>query len=122
MQDYDAFYNEEIMMRKAHIYPPFCDLVLVSAQSLSQQAARDTAFQILDNLKKYVADEYKDVKIIVLGPTPASVAKINNKYRYRLIIKCRNNKRTRELLRRSVDFKMMYDTSVSIDINPEVLI
>lgn len=121
-QDYEAFYNEEILIRKAHIYPPFCDLVTVSAQSLSQQSAHDTAFRFLDNLKKFVADEYNDVKIIVLGPTPAAVAKVNNKYRYRIIIKCKNNKHTRELLRRSADFKMVNDASVLIDINPEVLI
>ncbi len=121
-QDYEAFYNDEILMRKAHLYPPFCDLVLMSVQSMSQQSAHDTAFGILEKLKKSVADEYKDVKIIVLGPTPATVSKINNKYRYRILIKCRNNKRTRELLRRSVDFKMVNDTSVTIDINPEVLI
>ncbi len=121
-QDYGAFYNEEILIRKAHIYPPFCDLVLVSCQSVSQQAAHDTAYEFLNNLKKYVADEYKDVKIIVLGPTPAAVARVNNKYRYRIIIKCKNNKRTRELLRRSADFKMTNDASVWIDINPEVLV
>ncbi len=121
-QNYDAFYNEEILVRKAHIYPPFCDLVLVSVQSVSQQLANDTAFQFLNNLKTCIADEYKDVKIIVLGPTPASVSRVNNKYRYRIIIKCKNNKRTRELLRRSADFKMVNDTSITIDINPEVLI
>ncbi len=121
-QDYEQFFNEEILNRKAHIYPPYCDLVLVYTQSLSQEIARDTAFSVLDNIKKNVGGEFNDVKLIVLGPTAATVAKINNKYRYRILIKCKNNRRLRELLRRSVDFKMYRDASVSIDINPETLI
>ena len=121
-QDYEAFYNDEILMRKAHIYPPYCDLVLISSQSVSQEFAKDTAFSVVENIKSNIEKEFSDVKLMILGPTPATVAKINNKYRYRIIIKCKNNKRTRELIRRSVDFKMMNDTSVIIDINPEVLI
>ena len=121
-QDYDAFYNEEILIRKAHIYPPFCDLVLVTTQSVSQEAARITANEFLVNLKNNIDGEYSDVKVIVLGPTPASVAKVNNKYRYRIIIKCKNNKRTRDVLRSSAAFKMINDASVTIDINPESLV
>ncbi len=121
-QDYEQFFEEEIMSRKAHIYPPYCDLVLLYTQSISQEIAKDTAFKVLENIKNNVSGDFSDVKLIVLGPTAATVAKINNKYRYRILIKCKNNKRLRELLRRSVDFKMIKDASVMIDINPEVLI
>ncbi len=121
-QDYDAFYREEIMMRKALTYPPYCDLVSVVASSQYKPAAENSIISVLNNVRSLVSGEFNDVAIIVLGPSAASVAKINNKYRYRLLIKCKNNKRLREMLRKAVDFKYEKDTSVIIDINPEAVL
>ena len=51
-------------------------------------------------LKKFSGGEYKGEKIIALGPMPARVAKVSEKYRYRLIIKCRNSARLRQMISR----------------------
>ena len=88
-------------------------------ETVVKNAARET----LDMLKKYSNGEFKGEKIIVLGPMPARVAKISEKYRYRLIIKCRNTARFREMIS-----KLLIDTgndsrfskvTVYADINPE---
>ena len=82
-------------------------------------------FEIIDLLEK-INKEYKDEKVIALGPMPARVSKINNKFRYRLIIKCKNSKRFRsmisELLIKFAKDKKYNDVTLTVDINPESLV
>lgn len=121
-QDYDSFYNEEIINRKLMIYPPYCDICALSVQSTSQDIAQDSIMQIFENIKSLISDEFKDIKVIILGPAPANIMKVNNKYRFRMIIKCKNGKRFREMLRRATQIKQTRDAAVYIDINPESII
>lgn len=118
-QDFDAFYEEEILTRKLMIYPPYCDICLVSAQSLDRNIAEETISEVFGNIKKLIETKYSDVKVIILGPAAASMAKVNNRYRYRMIIKCRNNAEFREMLRKAIDIKLAKDASVWVDMNPE---
>ncbi len=121
-QDYEAFYNTEILTRKLMIYPPYCDMVMVSSSSTDREFAYEAVKAVFDSLKQGLENDYNDVKAVILGPSVASIPKISNRYRYRMLIKCRNNKRFRELLRKSLDIKLKKDTSVSVDINPETII
>lgn len=122
MQDYDSFYNEEILTRKLMIYPPYCDICVVSTQSISQTAAENAINGIFLKIKENIKEEYKDIKLIILGPAAASVAKVNNRYRYRMIIKCKNNSKFRKMLKNAINIKLSNDTSVSVDFNPETII
>ncbi len=121
-QDYDAFYNEEILTRKLMVYPPYCDICAVWAQSSVKKQAIDAINEIFSKLKEKIKDEYKSVKLIILGPSASSVSKVNNRYRFKIIIKCKNNFTFRELLRNATDIKLKGDTAVFVDINPETLI
>ena len=121
-QDYDAFYNDEILLRKALIYPPYCDIISICVQSASNDIAKDTIFEIFENIKRLTSEEFTDVKLIILGPSAAAIPKINNKYRFRILIKTKNNKRMRAMLNTAVSIKKQRDTSVVIDINPEAII
>ena len=121
-QDYDSFYKEEILTRKLMTYPPYCDICLVSVQALNRSIAEDTINKIFEKIKSYIGGEYNAVKLIILGPAPASIPKVNNRYRFRMIIKCRNNREFRKMLRRALDVKLLQDASVSVDINPETII
>ena len=121
-QDYDSFYQEEILTRKLMIYPPYCDICVVSSQSFSRDFAEKAIKGVFSNIKALLENEYKSVKIIILGPAPASVVKVNNKYRYRMIIKCKNNNEFRSMLRSALEVKSEQDTSVFVDINPENII
>ncbi len=94
-QDYDAFYNDEILARKVTVFPPYCDICLIYTQSSDKAMASDSINSIFNNIKEKIQGEYKDIKLIILGPCAASVPRVNGKYRYRMIIKCRNNKRFR---------------------------
>lgn len=121
-QDYDSFYSSEILTRKMMIYPPYCDITVVGATSVSRSSAEETINAVFGNIKDLVDNEYKDVKLIILGPSVAGMPKVNNRYRYRMIIKAKNSKRFREMLRRATSVKCDKDTSVFIDINPETII
>lgn len=121
-QDYDAFFKEEILNRKLMIFPPYCDICMIYVQSGDNVVASDTINQIFANIKNLVSNDYKDIKLIILGPTPASVPKVNNKYRYRAIIKTKNNSRFREMIGLATDIKLKKDTYIGVDINPENII
>lgn len=97
-QNFEEFYNTEIMMRKIMIYPPFCNMCTISIQGVNEGKVAASAMNFSNCLKEAVSEKYADVKIIVLGPMPERVYKLNNKFRYRMIIKCINNKRFREML------------------------
>ncbi len=121
-QDFDTFYEQEIGVRKMMIYPPYCDIAQVFVQSTSREDAKATADKVFNVFTEGLRGEYSDVRVKILGPSPAMTPKVNNKYRYRLIIKAKNNKRFRELLRKATTLKCERDTSVSVDINPETII
>ncbi len=121
-QDYDKFFSDEILIRKGLAYPPYTDIVSLSVSGLSRDKSSNTIYKIFNNIKDLVAGDYADIKLIVLGPSAATVPKVNNKYRFKMLVKCKNNRRLRELLRKAIDFKYDNDVSVVIDINPEVLI
>ncbi len=123
-QDYKSFYEEEILTRKLMIYPPFCDICMVAAMCEDKDKASECAVSILKNIKELTGKggEYEDIKVIILGPMPAAVVKVGGKYRYRMIIKCKNSRRFREMLKSAVDIKKKGNISVVIDINPETII
>ena len=97
-QDYDAFYQAEITMRQAMLYPPFADICLVGFVGQDQALTLQAANAFLETFTALARTEYPDLPIRILGPSPALVVKVSNKYRYKLIIKCRNNRAFRALL------------------------
>ena len=97
-QDYQTFYNAEITMRQTMLYPPFADICLVGFVGENQALTLRAANVFLDLFSKAARAEYADLPIRILGPSPALVVKVSNKFRYKLIIKCRNNRRFRSLL------------------------
>ena len=121
-QDYEGFYESEIMTRKLMIYPPYCDICVVSSRSGIRKNAETAINGIFGKIKEMIKGEYADIKLIVLGPAPASVPVVNGKYRYRMIIKCKNSKRFREMLRTALEIKRLPDTAVIADMNPDTVI
>ncbi len=122
LQDYDGFYEDEILNRKMMIYPPYCDICVVSTGSISREIAESSIRLIFEEIKTLIDKEFCGVKIIILGPAAASIPKVQNRYRYRMIIKCKNSAEFRGMLRKAISVKLPKDASVSVDINPENII
>lgn len=97
-QDYDEFFKTEIRLRKGLVYPPYCDLCVVGFVGSNESVVKSAANNALALIRGYTTGEYAGEKIITLGPMPARVAKISGKFRYRLIIKCRNSKSFRQMI------------------------
>lgn len=126
MQDYGKFFETEIKLRKALIYPPYCDICVLGLVCEDESIIKSASRHVLDLLKARTGGEYKNEKIIALGPMPARVAKINKKYRYRLIIKCRNTASFRRMIS-EILVEMSKDSRYSkvttyADINPDTAI
>ena len=122
-QDYDSFYNIEIDMRKQMVYPPFCDLCVIGVSGLNEYAVNNFAVEILNSLKKIHTEDYSDLKIIVLGPVAPRISKVGGKFRNRIIIKCRNDKKFREMISKVIkeNDKNKNNINIYVDINPESL-
>lgn len=122
-QDYESFYAAEIENRRMMIYPPFCDICLIGFIAENEAAARAGAVFFLEQLRKFCKEEFSDQKLIVIGPNPSLIRKMGNKYRYRLMIKCKNSKRFRSLIRELLlcfmKEKNYKKVSIFADINPE---
>ena len=97
-QDYEKFYNGEIAIRKAMLYPPYADICMIGFVSENQMKAVKASNDFLNMFINNARENYPDLPLRILGPSPASVLKVSNKYRYKLIIKCRNNSDFRKLL------------------------
>ncbi len=97
-QDYDTFYRTEIQIREAMLYPPFADICLVGFVGENQPLTLKAANEFLREFTELAKKDYSKLPIRILGPSPALVVKVSNKYRYKLIIKCRNNHAFRQLL------------------------
>lgn len=122
-QDYDKFYEQEILTRKVMIYPPYCSICLVGFIGESAEQTRQASLRLMQLLKQANDDRFPEVKMIVLGPSPAAVPKTSGKYRYRILIKTHNSRDFRAMLAEVLrDFSKdpnNRDVTVFADINPE---
>ena len=121
-QDYDAFYRSEIALRRGLLYPPFVSMCLVSFVSENAKKAQDASFQFMREMSDVLKKDYPDIPLRVLGPAPASVFKVSNKYRYKLILKCRNDMRFRKMLSSMLENfsskRAFSDVTVFADMHP----
>lgn len=123
-QDYESFYNTELSIRRQMVYPPFCDICVIGFSGESETLTAKAANKFLNDLKVLHSENYSEQNIIVLGPAVPKVAKINGKFRVRIIIKCKNTKRMREMISALLKnfLKTNKDISVFADMNPEDII
>ena len=121
-QDYDAFFEQEIAYRRLGLYPPFCGLCVIGFAGgkeieVARAAARFSA------LLGQQAAKQPDLPLRVLGPTPGNIEKINDTYRYKLTIKCRNDRRFRDLVRETLGLyeqeKLPAKASVVVDLHSD---
>ena len=101
-QDYDAFFEQEIAYRKLGLYPPFCGLCVIGFAGAKEIEVARAAARFAALLGQQAAKQ-PDLPLRVLGPTPGSIEKINDTYRYKLTIKCRNDRRFRDLVRSTLE-------------------
>jgi primosomal protein N' (replication factor Y) len=92
-QDYDRFYESEIKLRQLRRYPPFADVFTFTVFGLDEGSVLRGASRLREELTVSTA-ALNGAE--VLGPAPAPVLKVNNQYRYRVVLVCKNDKAARE--------------------------
>ena len=119
LQDFEKFYEGEIALRRELSYPPFCDIVELTLTSSDEaELAREAARLSERLIEKLRGEEYSKQPFIVFGPFEAQVYKINEKYRMRLVVKCRLNKLSRSLFHELLcEFSLSRKATLSIDFN-----
>ena len=93
-QDYESFYRSEIRMRQLRRYPPFADLFTITVSGTEEGSVLRAAAALREKLRQAVHQLPGEPE--VLGPAPAPVLKVNNRYRYRILLVGTNDKTTRE--------------------------
>ena len=94
-QDYDGFYRAELELRRLQNVPPFLDIVAISASGTDEDLVLRCCTDIRNTLLASVGGR-KDAS--VLGPVPLAVVKVNNRYRYRVNLRCRLDAELRSIV------------------------
>ena len=98
-QDYNGFYTREIAIRESVKTPPVTDLLMITSVGTNE----DEVITACDKLKCSLNNYFKNEdNIKLLGPAPVPVYKVNNKYRYRVLICCKNTKFVRDTIAHTV--------------------
>ncbi len=86
-QNYEMFYNTEIKIRKQLKYPPFCDIIIIGISSINEETVVKNIKKLHEYLKHRIINE--NIGVMLYSPLPAPIEKVKNRYRWRMIIKCK---------------------------------
>ncbi len=124
-QDYRQFFDTEIGIRKGLTYPPFCDICTVTFVGFGEINVAYAAKSFFNLFKEKILDENENEKVVVLGPVAPKIGKISNKHRQRIIIKCKNSVKFRQIiaacLKEFSTYKAYNKITVYADMNPDSL-
>jgi len=125
-QDYDSFYQNEILLRKAMLYPPFSDICMVGFVGENEEKTRLGAEYFTQQLIDKAHREYPSLPLRVLGSSSASINRVNNKFRYKCVLKFRNSQEFRTMMSQLLtDFgkeKKFAAVTAYVDINPDTIL
>ena len=97
-QDYNAFYELEIKIRTLRGFPPLRDIFLLTFTGMHEDQVMRAAARFRDRLSASLTQDAELCEALLLGPSPAPVARVNYTYRYRLTLSCKNSRKLRQLL------------------------
>ena len=116
-QNYDLFYETEIALRRQLKYPPFCDIILIGLNSYQEAEIKNVS----EKIYQYLEQRLNKQEFKVLRPMPCPIDKIQNRYRWRIIIKGKMTEEANEILNaclKEIYQENIKDTRIAIDINP----
>ncbi|PXW92578.1 replication restart DNA helicase PriA [Streptohalobacillus salinus] len=118
--DYQAFFNQEMALRKAYQYPPYYFLTLITISHEQLLKTEEVARTVVKLLRKHLSDE-----AIILGPSPSPIERIKGRYRYQCMIKYKDEPNQKAVLKKIIEhyepLKRKENLSIQIDLNPQQL-
>jgi len=115
--DYQSFYEKEIIFRKKAGYPPFAKMIAVEIKGQNE----DLVFDLAKKIGETIAVENKSGRVRMLGPQKAFVYKVNKNFRYHIILKSSSRSELRQLFAKAVypfTQKRLYGVVVIPDFDP----
>jgi primosomal protein N' (replication factor Y) len=120
LQDYDAFYEREMYLRRQSHYPPYYYVVLIT---VSHEDLMKTV-SVTEKITNYLGSRLNRDSV-VLGPVASPISRINNRYRYQCLIKYKRepdlNQHLRTLLDHYQKETAQNHLQISIDLNPQIM-
>lgn len=120
-QDYVSFYKNEIRLRRGFEFPPFCDIAQFTMTSEDEAELSASILRLASYIKQLSSTDFRDVGFRMYGPFEAPVYRVGDRYRMRVVCKCKLTKRTRRMFERVIkDFgaKLGRRVMLSVDFNP----
>lgn len=118
-QDYNLFYQQEMILRKMHHYPPFYYLAIITVTHEQLMGAVAATEKIAAFVRSQLSNQ-----AVVLGPAASPISRINNRYRYQCLIKYKREPNLTKTLKTVLDQHQNNAKNgllVSIDVNPFIL-
>lgn len=117
-QDYLRFYRQEIAFRNLVGYPPFCDILLIVAESFSSDAVINGMTAIYRHLQAASVGEYSDIPLRLLSPVVPRIGMLRGRHRMQMMVKCKNSARLRRLINECRDLDLPTGLQIVFNINP----
>lgn len=95
--DVRGFVEQELIQRQELLYPPFTKTACLRISSLREDEARDTSFKLAEELRAY-SEKEKFEHTQILGPAPAPLYRIRNRYRFQVLLKSKSSFELHRLL------------------------
>lgn len=121
-QNYKEFYENEIALRRALLFPPFCDIFLVGFQGKKENEVIGSSADFAAKLRKNA--EKNGISMMIFGPIEAPVYRVNENFRMRLVLKGRSNAATRSMISElmcAVQKSGPRGVTITVDVNPNSL-
>ncbi|WP_285766550.1 primosomal protein N' [Peribacillus sp. SI8-4] len=120
LQDYEAFYEREMDLRRKSHYPPYFYVVLITVSHEDLMKA----VSVTEKITHYLGSRLNRDSII-LGPVASPISRINNRYRYQCLIKYKRepdlNRHLRTLLEHYQKETAQNHLQITIDLNPQIM-
>ena len=111
--DYLSFYKKEMNIRKQLKYPPYYYLSIIRISGKDSNVVYQESLKIKRSLERNL--EY----VIILGPSVASIFRVNNIYRYQILLKYKNEERIYFIIEKIINhYKNQSKVNVDVDFNP----
>ena len=118
-QDYDTFYEGEIGIRRELSYPPFCDMVQMTLTADNEAELFKQSKHLSERIVAKINAEYPNMPFVVFGPFEAGVYKLNEKFRMRMVVKCKLTRASRKLFSDClIEFAKERGVTLAVDLNP----
>ncbi len=118
--DFLGFFHQEMVHRQAALYPPYTRLAKLLCESTNPERVHEASQQLATLLQRHIPDPQH---VVLLGPAEAPVARIQNRYRWHMLLKCVSSRVLHQCLTSSLadirqDPQLLRGVRISVDIDP----